>query len=231
MGDARPGELSESRRSGSARWRTRSALCPKVEAPGGVRAKGYARSGDLFRFSQEPFCALRSRAQARWRALIAIVVELRRRFSLRCVHDAQRQRGPARRSPCARARARGGVPGWNSRIGGRPTGRSFRFSQAPFCALRSRAQARWRAHIAIVVELRRCFNLRCVHDAKRHRGPARRSPRRSRACAWCCARVKFAHLRKPDRAIFPSFAGAVLRGSARAAPCVRSALGGTPTGD
>ena len=49
------------------------------------------------------------------------------------------------------------------------------------CALCSRAQARLRAHIAIEVKLRRCFNLRCVHGAQRQRGPARRSPRGSRA--------------------------------------------------
>ena len=44
------------------------------------------------------------------------------------------------------------------------------------CALLSRAQARRRAHIAIGVELRRCFNLRVDHGGRRQEGPARRSP-------------------------------------------------------
>ena len=47
---------SDSRRSGSARWRTRSALCRTGKNR--VRALGDARPGDLFRFSQERFCAV-----------------------------------------------------------------------------------------------------------------------------------------------------------------------------
>ena len=51
------------------------------------------------------------------------------------------------------------------------------------CALLFGAQARWRAHIAIGVKLRMCFNLRGDHVAPRQRGPVRRTLRGSRARA------------------------------------------------